>query len=91
MKKQNAINIILASLVLFAVTFIVNIIYYPSSDFIISAMSACVTCLITEALALLSCWFIVLRGKKGIRAIWINYIVWTIFINFGNIIDILGI
>ena len=86
--KNNSIAV--PAFVLFFITFVVGnlMTYAPFSAGAI--ISSCVTCLITEVFAYVSWWALVFRKNKGMRATWINYIVWIVLLNLGNVATLLG-
>ena len=85
MKKT---GVAIPALTLFVITFVVNFLSAGASFHVISAI---VMCAITEALAYLSCWALVLRKNKGQQAVWVNYIVWIVLMNLGSVVSLLGI
>ena len=50
-----------------------------------------VAALIYELFAYITCWALVLNKGKSDRAVWLNYIVWTLIAVIGNVSYILGL
>ena len=93
--KKNLSSVAWPSLVFLLITLLVQYIDYQpmlASLFDIGGwlISSLVACIIWQVLAYISCWAFVLRNGKPQNYVWINYIVWTILANLGNISTMLN-
>ena len=84
MKNTKISNATWPATLLFVITFIVQMVEGTN------VISSLVVCMITEAFAYLTCNYAVIKKGKGIRAIWINYLLWLFFMNIGVVAGWLG-
>lgn len=90
LNKINLKSVLSQSIFLFLITFLIgnmkDYLSFGISPYFV--LSNIVTCIIVEVFAYITCWALVIKRGKSSNAIWINYIVWAIIMNAGNLSSI---
>ena len=85
-KSETLSQVAIPAAVLFGVTFIVALLFNSYFE----VLPQIIACLIYELFALITCYYLVIRKNKSRKHIWANYIIWTLFCNFGILAETFG-
>lgn len=83
-------NILLPAIVFYIINTFVYLLQQPDAPLFGFLISSSVYNLISQGLAYLTCYFIVIKRNKGQKGVWINYIIWTVVMNLGVVSEMLN-
>lgn len=87
MFRKDSLQIaVIPSAILFIITFVLNLLLGS-----IGWLSNVFACIFIELFAYITCWVFVISKNKSGTLLWVNYIVWILIANLGQVVNYFGI